>query len=174
MRGGLTRTQGACLCFNCVVGCGFLSLPSVFATSGVVAASAMLVAASALLLVTALLEGEIILRCSAVKHFHGVLTDSMGPSQSRGRQSDSTTTRFHRGSERLPLGSFFPDRSYTAVATSGDRTEGQTESAGELLSHLSAERSLTMTEVCDVLLGKRGKLGYCWMLLLYQAGTLWS
>jgi hypothetical protein len=31
-----------------------------------------------------------------------------------------------------------------------------------------------MTEVCDLLVGRRAKLGYCWMLLLYQCGTLWS
>ena len=44
----------------------------------------------------------------------------------------------------------------------------------KLLRRLSLERTLEMTEVCDVLLGRRAKIGYCWMLLAYQCGTLWS
>lgn len=168
MAAGLTKFQGACLSFNFVMGCGFLGLPLVYVESGWFLGTGLAILAGILLMLTTLLDCETILRCSHMVH-------SAKHQCASGIKHVSTAVA-DKESE-LPL---YADRAicvsdrYNAIPDLKYKIVGEEIGFNEAMSFTSSRRTLEMTEVFEVLLSQRAKIGYCLFLTLYQICTLWS
>ena len=156
---GLTRFEGICLCFNLIMGAGFLALPRALVDAGVLVGLGLMLTIPSVLIVTALFESEIILRVTAAKWLEGALPKSSDANTSNRRPSDVET--FMKPHDK---------RSYSAV----DTTETRPTTLDAALLPLSGQRTLEMTEVCDLLVGPKAKVAYCVMLASYQVISLWG
>jgi hypothetical protein len=104
-----------------------------------------------ILIGTALAEAETILRVSALKDSHY----SPNNSDIECREASLLVAKNHQ--------------SYNAV-----EKEVASNSVESALALLSSRRTVEMSEVCEVLVGRRAKLAYCAIISLYQVCTLWS
>ena len=165
---GLSRFEGTCLCFNLVMGAGFLALPSTMVQAGWALGAGLSFAAALVLITTALLEGEIIIRCTVAQRF-----DAAGGSAAAGRAARL------RDVETVPLARAEGpgNATYAAVAAHEDSNgsgggklffPGVCASVAAHMEHLSGRRTVEMTEVCEMLVGPGAKLAYCACLVSYQ------
>ncbi len=157
----------------------------------------MLLTAAMLLTVTALLEGEVIVRASALRHFAklSALLDVNGA-------IEGDTSCIPRGGIELSATSPLTDRDrpirgYAAVAgvepvtdslaekqctefvvlpidpSTSNNCPGVETLAGDL-SLLASRRTLEMAEVCELILERRAKALYCVVLVTYLMCTMWG
>ena len=179
---GLTRFQGLCVCVNLLMGSGFLSLPSAFVDTGMVFGACLLSVGTFLLITTALFEAESIIRATACKQFGGDALE-LGAGDDRASINQQTASTDAKpvvgdvGEDDLAnaLISRQLEGNLSAPTRSPEATREILRQPLEMqLRVISANRTLEITEVCELLVGPRMKAFYCTCLSLYQLGTLWS
>jgi hypothetical protein len=156
------------------MGAGFLALPSSFVHSGWLLGVGLLFLAALLLVTTGLLEGEIILRCTALMHVEALSASRTSPvDRPSGRDTELAPLGLGLGTTNggqyasVSRVDSFPPRVDSFNAKSGFTRD-------ETLALLARCRSVSMTEVCELLLGPGSKLLYCAVITAYQVGTLWG